>query len=109
MVFELSPTSNGGWTYKVLYVFKSYQDGAYPAGPMIFDSMGNLYGMTSVSCGTVFQLTPAGGEWTKTTIYDFGMGSDGCEPQGGLVFDASGNLYGATRSGGTVVLELSLS
>jgi len=63
--------------------------------------MGNLYGMTSVSCGTVFQLTPAGGEWTKTTIYDFGMGSDGCEPQGGLVFDASGNLYGATRSGGT--------
>jgi uncharacterized repeat protein (TIGR03803 family) len=80
---------------------------------MIFDSAGNLYGVTNTGgsstncpgfegCGTVFELSPAGGTtWTQTTIYNFQDLADGAYPFGGLVFDAAGNLYGTNTGGGT--------
>lgn len=89
---------------------------------VIFDSVGNLYGVTQLGgsssncghdgCGTVFELSPAsGGAWTQTVIYDFQGLADGSEPYAGLVFDASGNLYGTTEVGGAggggTVFELS--
>jgi uncharacterized repeat protein (TIGR03803 family) len=78
---------------------------------VIFDTAGNLYGVTqngggnnqncSQGCGTVFELSPAsGGTWTLTTLYDFQGLDDGEQPYGGLVFDSSGNLYGTTQAGG---------
>ena len=63
VVFELTPS--GAET--VLYSFTGGADGAYPNGPLVFDSQGNLYGTTVaggiegcniVGCGTVFKLTP---------------------------------------------------
>jgi hypothetical protein len=90
---------------------------------MIFDSAGNLYGVTNTGgnstncggfqgCGTVFELSHAGGTtWTQTTIYNFQNLADGSFPFGGLVFDAAGNLYGTNTGGGTynagVAFELS--
>jgi len=113
VVFELSPASGGGWTETVLHTFTGGSDGAHPIGGLILDSVGNLYGTTSVGglattcvpagdCGTVFELTPtSGGGWTETVLYGFkGGGSDGNGPQASLVFDKAGNLYGTTVGGG---------
>ena len=109
-VFELTP-SDGNWTESVLWSFTGGNDGGKPAGSVIFDSAGNLYGATQTGgahgYGSVFQLAPAGSGWTQNTLYSFQNGSDGANPVGGLIFDPSGNLYGTTTSkgagrGGTV-------
>jgi uncharacterized repeat protein (TIGR03803 family) len=101
-VFELSPKTGGGWTYKVLLSFDK-GDGSYPEGTLIFDSAGNLYGTTDSggtdSEGTAFELSPAtGGKWTERVLWNFGL--SGSFPAAGLTFDAAGNLYGTTAAGG---------
>lgn len=103
-VFKLTPNSGGGWTESVLYTFTGGDDGRYPAGGVIVDVAGNLFGTTAEagahSDGTVFELTPAsGGGWTFNTIHTF-AGPDGANSYAGLIFDAAGNLYGTTRYGG---------
>ena len=112
-VFELSPTTDGSWMEKILYSFGTFgADGHGPAGSLIFDAQGNLYGTTvygganysdaNGGYGTVFELTPAaGGTWTEKVLYSFGATStDGESPSGGLIFDQAGNLYGTAGSGG---------
>ncbi|MFY9977305.1 MAG: choice-of-anchor tandem repeat GloVer-containing protein, partial [Candidatus Sulfotelmatobacter sp.] len=86
-------------TYKILYTFSGYSDGALPQGTLIFDDQGNLYGTTTVGGiyqgGTVFELSPASdGTWTKTVLYNFNGPNDGNSPQGGLLMDRHGTLYG---------------
>jgi uncharacterized repeat protein (TIGR03803 family) len=117
-VFQLTP-AGGNWTETTLYSFDIYSTGDAPNASLIFDAAGNLYGTNvyggngttvcltfgggnqSVSCGTVFKLTPAGGgTWTQTMLHSFGNGTDGQIPQAGVIRDASGNLYGTTYSGG---------
>ena len=119
-VFQLLPPAKkgGAWTENQLYIFKgkNSNDGETPAGGVIFDQAGNLYGTTAyggsgdcillgttVGCGAVFQMTPPqtkGGAWTETVLYSFKGGKDGYLPQGNLTFDSAGNLYGATLYGG---------
>jgi uncharacterized repeat protein (TIGR03803 family) len=108
----LASGAQGSSTERVLYSFQGGNDGAKPAGGVLFDKAGNLYGTTSSGgpncskedgCGTVYQLTPQGGGWTETVLYAF-MGksqNDGNFPNGGLVFDQDGNLYGVTGYGGS--------
>lgn len=92
-----------GEKFKVLYTFQGGTDGSTPAGKLILDSSGNLYGTTVYSSGqyygygTVYKLDPTGNE---TVLYKFTGGADGGEPYGGLVMDAAGNLYGSTMEGG---------
>jgi uncharacterized repeat protein (TIGR03803 family) len=107
-VFELSPPSggSGSWTKTILYSFTGNNgDGAFPGGPVTFDSQGNLYGVTFVGgsggcssgCGAVYQLTPSGGgSWTETVLYSFTGGTDGSNPTNALIVDSQGNLYGTT-------------
>jgi len=91
--------------------------GCNPAGNLLADSLGNLYG--AAGCGTssqgvIFKLTrpvaPATA-WTESVLYAFTGGSDGATPNGGLIWDSAGNLYGTTGAGGTsgkgTVFELS--
>jgi len=98
-------------TEQVLYSFCSLDnctDGDGPAGGLIFDNSGNLYGVTQSGgangYGGVFELTPnVGGGWTETVLYSFCTASgcaDGRTPQGNLVFDRAGSLYGVTQEGG---------
>jgi uncharacterized repeat protein (TIGR03803 family) len=102
-VYQLT-RSNGSWMEVPLYDFTGQDDGAYPAGGVIFDHSGNLYGTTSQGgpsqFGVVFQLTNSSG-WQENTLYGFQGGSDGKFPVAGLIFDQSGNLYGATSMGGS--------
>jgi uncharacterized repeat protein (TIGR03803 family) len=101
----LTQKAGGGWSEKVLRGF-SGTDGANPAGGLIFDPSGNLYGMTSVggayNYGVVFELSPTmGGGWKEAILHSFNSnGIDGNAPSGSLIRDAAGNLYGVTGYGG---------
>ena len=102
-VFEFSPQSDGTWTEQILYSFGGGEDGQYPAGSVIFDNAGNLYGATAgggSGNGTVYELSKsASGDWTETMLFRFPY-TGGLYPQAGLTFDAEGNLYGTTLQAG---------
>jgi uncharacterized repeat protein (TIGR03803 family) len=95
-VFKLA--RNG--TETVLHSFSGSADGAWPWAEPVLDSVGNLYGTTSVggnfNKGTVFKIDGAG---NFSVMYSFN-GRNGDGPQAGLVLDSSGNLYGNTSQGG---------
>lgn len=89
---------------RIIHEFKS-NGGGWPAG-VIFDSAGNLYGVTIIggptrsSYGSVFELSPtATGGWHQTRSYVFHGGSDGYYPNEDLIMDAAGNLYGTVQIG----------
>ena len=114
-VFELSPSASGGWTETILHSFNG-NDGDEPAGTLIFDGAGNLYGTTAAGGayggGEVFELSPGSdGVWTVSVLHAFGKGHDASFPVAGLTFDGAGNLYGTTWIGGEyglgTVFELS--
>jgi uncharacterized repeat protein (TIGR03803 family) len=113
-VFELSPTSSGGWTEKVLHSFNG-TDGQAIFGGLTMDAAGNLYGaavgggnntgtcfgLTYQGCGVVFELRHVSGGWAEQILHLFvNDGVDGVTPVGNLAFDRHGNLYGATVFGG---------
>jgi uncharacterized repeat protein (TIGR03803 family) len=114
-VYKLSPNPDGTWSETVLHVFTGINEGCEPAGELIFDSAGNLYGSAggcgSSQNGAIFELSPtSGGAWTQTILYNFKGGADGSNPSAGLTLDAAGNLYGTTSVGGVgegTVFELS--
>jgi hypothetical protein len=119
LVFRLAPPAKKGdpWTETILYQFKgkTSNDASVPAGGVVLDAAGNVYGTTayggtgdcvllgtSAGCGTVYELSPPtkdGDPWTETLLYSFKSGNDGYFPWGSLTFDA-GSLYGATQFGG---------
>lgn len=109
-VFELSPSSSGGWTEATLHTFTGSPDGGYPLAGLVMDAEGNLYGTTyyggvddcdTLPCGTVFEVTPnADGTWSETVLHAF-MDTDGRWPTSRLAFDTAGNLYGTTTEAGS--------
>jgi uncharacterized repeat protein (TIGR03803 family) len=91
-VYQLTP-SGSGWKENTLYAFQGGADGYGPAGGLIFDRSGSLYGTTTNGGGggdgTVFELSPAGGgSWTFTLLY----GEVGSSAS--LTMDGAGSLYG---------------
>jgi hypothetical protein len=60
VAFGLTPTPTS-WTQEVLHVFGSGNDGVKPAGKVILDPKGNIYGTTVFGgggYGTVYEITP---------------------------------------------------
>jgi hypothetical protein len=92
------------------------KDGSIPAGRLVADAAGNLYGTAAGDAddrdGVVYELSPppAGQKgWTETVIHAFD-GADGEEPVASLALDGAGNLYGTAWGGPRgegVVFELS--
>ena len=104
-IFKMSKGSSGQWTTSLLYTFTASGDGLTPAGALIADAAGNLYGATQSGgthgYGAVYEMTPqSSGGYKERIIYSFLGGSDGYYPTTGLVLDPAGNLYGATYAGG---------
>src|SRR5271157_4672883 len=106
VVFKLTP-SDGNWAYSALYTIPGLYGGG-PAGDLVMDAAGNLYGTTrgagfnsNLPNGSVFKLTPSNGGWIYTDLYNFTGGSDGSHPYSNVVIDAEGNLYGTTSQGGS--------
>ena len=112
---ELSSGSSGRM-YTDLYNYcETYcPDGvSQPAAP-IWDSKGNLWGVTTFGgitnspciseegCGVIFAMTPKGdGTWSYHVIHRFAASIyDGQRPYGSLVMDSAGNFYGSTWLGG---------
>jgi hypothetical protein len=64
VVYKLTPpTGNqtGPWTETVLYTFPGGANGAGPAGPLLVESGGNIYGTAfagATNAGVIFELTP---------------------------------------------------
>jgi uncharacterized repeat protein (TIGR03803 family) len=60
VVFELTPTSSGGWNENVLLVFSGGNEGLSPYANLVMDPHGHLYGTTEYAgergLGTVFEL-----------------------------------------------------
>lgn len=114
---EGGTTSSGGTVFEipsagqyiVLHSFTGRAGGLFPAGPLIRDAAGNLYGTTSdggagpcfdgaaYGCGVIFKVSSAGSE---KALYSFEGSPDGAYPRAGLVRDAAGSLYGTTSTGG---------
>jgi uncharacterized repeat protein (TIGR03803 family) len=98
----------------VLHNFAGGSDGECPAGDLVRDAVGNLYGTTEgnnladTACnvgfpwnqyGTLFKVDKFGKE---TVLHNFVNNRvDGVYPQAGLARDAKGNLYGTTTTGGS--------
>src|SRR5262249_50407393 len=106
-VFRIKRAPTGKWVATVIYRFVGPPGGDAPAGGLILDSAGNLYGATtyggnSNNSGAVFKLARTGKTWTETVLYnfDFAGNPDGYFPSSGLVRDNAGNLYGTTSAGG---------
>lgn len=61
VAFGLTPTSTS-WTQEILHVFGSGNDGLKPAGAVILDPKGNIYGTTvfggEYGYGTAYEITP---------------------------------------------------
>lgn len=119
-VFELFPGS-GSWTESILYSFPATgEEGVNPAGGLVFDKYGNLYGTAAFgglmpdwvpqNAGVVFELSRSTttsispDNWTQNLLYGFGGGwerkNDGSNPRGGVTFDNNAALYGTTSAGG---------
>jgi uncharacterized repeat protein (TIGR03803 family) len=102
-VFKLTAGKNGSYTQTVLHSF-SGSDGACPAGGVVLDSAGDIYGTASTGgtkssscfqasgCGLVFKLTPSGSVWKQQILYKF-SGSDYASDPSSLTW-YGGNLVG---------------
>ena len=112
IVFRLT-RKPGAWTETILHDFTG-TDGSQPAGQLVADSAGNLFGTAQFGgangFGTIYELSPpalSGDPWQETTLYNFkpradgGAGPDGGLPYAGLMRDKAGSLYG-TATGGAV-------
>jgi uncharacterized repeat protein (TIGR03803 family) len=101
LVFQLTP-SGADCVVKVLYSFQGGNDGGWPAGGVVFDQAGNLYGTAEYfgpnGNGTAYELTPSNGIWAFNLLYGF---SGNALPLASVVLDAAGNVYGTTYGGGT--------
>jgi uncharacterized repeat protein (TIGR03803 family) len=106
MVFELSPVAGGGWTNRTLYNFCSEGcvEGGFPAGSLVFDAAGNLYGTTAGGDGgngTVFELSPTTtGTCNEKVLSTFCAAPCGDTRVFGVMMNPSGNLYGSIWDGG---------
>ena len=96
IIFGLDGTGKGA----ILHNFNFAKDGALPAGGLVRDAAGSLYGTTAeggpLGYGVVFKLESTGRE---VILHSFDF-ADGSVPFATLLLDPAGTLYGTTLHGG---------
>ena len=96
-VFELA---SGSGTITTLAVFYNGTYGTFPAGGLVLDKAGDLYGTTyeggASDDGTVFEVAAGSGAVTTLASFD---DTNGATPSG-IIMDGSGNLFGTTEYAG---------
>ena len=107
LLYRLTLTG-GVWKEATLHNFCADQncaDGATPAGRLLLDTQGDIFGVASEGGnggnGVVFERTASG---TYKVLYDFCSLAncvDGSGPTGELSMDVAGNLFGTTSLWGT--------
>jgi uncharacterized repeat protein (TIGR03803 family) len=104
LVFAPPRSGKSAWTESSAYDFQCGTDGAFPLNGVVFDTNGNLYGVsigTGYEYGNVYELTPNGsGGWTESVLYNFMTSADGLTPVVGPIVGSGGTLYGTTQQGG---------
>lgn len=127
-VFSLTRTKKGKWRHTLLHEFSCdifCPGGWLPAGPLIQDTAGNLYGTTqgggaNGGGGSVFELVRHGKSWTFQSLHDFCQQQrcvDGASPggltyasaSGGAPYDGTSPLYGMTGYAGTGIAGTAFS
>jgi uncharacterized repeat protein (TIGR03803 family) len=103
-VFEIVKSAGGYASAPTTLVTFNSDNGADPAGGLIVDASGDLFGTTQFgpsADGTVFEIVKTAGGYasTPTTLASFDE-VDGERPQGNLAVDANGDLFGTTEFGG---------
>jgi uncharacterized repeat protein (TIGR03803 family) len=92
-------------TILTLYNFGNVGPGQGPAGGLLVDAAGDLFGTTAYGgaggFGTVFEfVNNGGGNYTVITLAYFN-GTNGATPQSALIADAAGDLFGTTYGQGS--------
>lgn len=119
-IFRLSQ-NDGLWQQAVIHSFcqqRDCKDGAEPIGAVTVNSLGDLYGATTIGGGNDIDDREVGGG----VVYELASDSsfrilhrfcslancvDGEDPEAGLVMDTSGSLYGTTNLGGAFAEDTS--
>ena len=109
-VFKLSPGPSG-YTFTLLHAFTGGSDGAWPAGTLGLDKVGNIYGTTEFGgssscqnsphpygCGTAFELKVSGSTYIYQQIHAYQGGTDGAFPTGPVLVQPDDTVL-ATTSG----------
>ena len=105
ILYKFVPPANGKLGVEsILYSFGgSTTTGSYPNGNLVFDSGGDIYGVTNgggdaTGDGVVYMLAPTKSTWTESIIFSFAK-STGTNPVAGLTWNhATNTLYGTTSS-----------
>jgi len=96
VIYGLDPSGH----LTVIHGFKESVEGTNPAGAVVRDSAGTMYGVTTnggpTGLGIVYSLDTAGRE---AVLYSFTGVADGARPKYGLARDPAGNLYGTASAG----------
>jgi uncharacterized repeat protein (TIGR03803 family) len=110
-VFEIAAASGKESVIYSFCQFLNCPDGTFPAGGLVRDKSGNMFGVTGAG-GNGFNIGEYGAAYEiaanglESVLYSFcshysgGICTDGGSPNGRLIEDASGNLYGTTETGG---------
>jgi uncharacterized repeat protein (TIGR03803 family) len=110
-LFGISSNSGTGagilWEYSsqgqfsVLHIFVPSTDGSDPAGSVVLDNAGNIYGTAYTygpgNDGTLWEYSPASGVFS--VLHAFAGSSDGDLLPAGPQIDSSGKLWGTTQYG----------
>lgn len=104
VIFEVSPKAGGGWQETTVHNFEGFVDGTLPAGNLLLDTEGNIFGATfegglpacagDLGCGLIFELQRQSGGWNISNLYIVPHDSPP-SPTGSLSMDSAGNLYEA--------------